>query len=90
MVSFQNGDTKTTSPEGTVVYFYAAADTTHTTDELNGIETFEFPNGQFERHFSSGEKEIRFPDGTVKLVRSDGGTETTFADGQVVVEEPPE
>ena len=64
VVSFQNGDTKTTSPEGTVVYFYAAADTTHTTDEVNGIETFEFPNGQFERHFSSGEKEIRFPDGT--------------------------
>ena len=90
VVSFQNGDTKTTSPEGTVVYFYAAADTTHTTDELNGIETFEFPNGQFERHFSSGEKEIRFPDRTVKLVRADGGTETTFADGQVVVEEPPE
>ena len=90
VVSFQNGDTKTTSPEGTVVYFYAAADTTHTTDEVNGIETFEFPNGQFERHFSSGEKEIRFPDGTVKLVRADGGTETTFADGQVVVEEPPE
>ena len=54
------------------------------------IETFEFPNGQYERHFASGEKEIRFPDGTVKLVRADGGTETTFADGQVVVEEPPD
>jgi len=77
---------KTTRADGAVVYYYAAADTTHTTCPDTGLETFEFPNGQHERHHASGEKEILFPDGTTKLVRADGSTSTTFADGQVLEE----
>jgi centromere protein J len=45
-VKFANGDIKKThSDTGLVVYFYASANTTHTTYK-NGVEIFEFPNGQ--------------------------------------------
>ena len=45
-VRFANGDIKKThSDTGLVVYFYASANTTHTTYG-NGVEIFEFPNGQ--------------------------------------------
>ena len=45
-VKFANGDIKKThSDTGLVVYFYASANTTHTTYN-NGVEIFEFPNGQ--------------------------------------------
>ena len=63
----------------------AAAETTHTCDP-SGMETFEFPNGQVEKHAQDGSKDIRFPDGTTKLVAPDGTTQTVFADGQVVTE----
>jgi hypothetical protein len=46
LVKFTNGDTKFTDPvEGKVVYFYQEANTTHTTYN-NGMELYEFPNGQ--------------------------------------------
>jgi hypothetical protein len=45
-VLFLNGDVKTTSANGeTVVYFYAQAETTHTTYK-SGLEVYEFPSGQ--------------------------------------------
>jgi hypothetical protein len=46
LVKFTNGDTKFTDPiEGKVVYFYEEAHTAHTT-YTNGMELYEFPNGQ--------------------------------------------
>lgn len=46
IVRFTNGDVKKTLPkEDVVVYYYALARTTHTTHG-NGLEVFEFPNGQ--------------------------------------------
>ena len=44
-VAFQNGDSKRTLSSGTVVYFYANAQTTHTT-HADGSEVYEFPNNQ--------------------------------------------
>ena len=82
-VHFANGDTKT-NEGGRVVYYYAAAQTTHTTDPERGTETFEFPNGQTETHGRDGAKDIRFPDGTQKTVRADGTSRTRFPDGVVV------
>ena len=50
-VKFANGDIKKThSDTGLVVYFYASANTTHTTYN-NGVEIFEFPNGQVRLFF---------------------------------------
>lgn len=85
-VNFSNGDTKRTeSATGKVVYYYAEARTTHTSDPTNGIEIFEFPNGQIERHKEDGSKHITFPDGTTKMVHKDGRSETKFPDGVLVV-----
>lgn len=44
-VVFLNGDSKVTHKTGTIVYFYANAQTTHTT-YLDGSEVYEFPNNQ--------------------------------------------
>lgn len=46
LVKFLNGDTKKiNSVSGTTVYYYAQADTTHTTFK-DGLEVYEFPNKQ--------------------------------------------
>jgi hypothetical protein len=46
LVVFTNGDTKRTNPDnGMVIYYYKQANTTHTT-YTDGLEVFEFPNGQ--------------------------------------------
>jgi hypothetical protein len=45
-VRFLNGDTKSSNlTSGAVVYYYAEAKTTHTTYS-DGVEVYEFPNGQ--------------------------------------------
>jgi centromere protein J len=88
IVRFGNGDVKRTNPQtGAVVYYYAEAQTTHTT-LADGTETFEFPSGQHETHFPNGSKEIFFPDGTVKTVGLDGVHRSVFPDGTSMVEYP--
>ncbi len=87
VVRFVNGDTKRTDTDGTVVYYYCEADTTHTT-YTTGVEVYEFPNGQTERHHADGLKEIYFPDQTRKLIYPSGVQESTFPDGVKVKEFP--
>ncbi|CAM9099496.1 unnamed protein product [Chrysoparadoxa australica] len=84
-VRFANGDVKQTLSSGVVVYTYAEAKTAHTTYP-SGLEMFEFPNGQVERHHEDGRKEIDFPDGTKKYVSVDGTETSVFPDGIRVVE----
>ncbi|KAJ1462935.1 T-complex protein 10, C-terminal domain-containing protein, partial [Pelagophyceae sp. CCMP2097] len=68
VVRFVNGDVKRTEVDA-VVYYYAEARTTHTTQPSTGMEVFEFPNGQVEKHDRDGTKEILFPDGTRKVIQ---------------------
>ena len=56
---------------GMVEYFYAKADTWHTTCP-EGVEVYHFPTGQTEAHHTGGLKEIIFPDGNMRLVHSQG------------------
>ncbi|KAH8075683.1 hypothetical protein JL721_1697 [Aureococcus anophagefferens] len=64
-VRFANGDVKSAdAATGRVVYYYASAQTTHTSDPKRNIEIFEFPNGQVEKHNQDGSKDITFLDGT--------------------------
>jgi len=83
IVSFFNGDIKQISPDGRVVYYYADAQTTHTTYS-DGLQVFQFTNGQVEKHYIDGTKEIQFPDQTIKYLFSDGSAESVFLDGTVV------
>ena len=86
IVRFANGDRKhSDNNTGLIVYFYAEAQTKHTTFP-DGTEVYEFPNKQIERHFANGLKEILFPDKTKKLIYPDGTHESIFPDGVLVRE----
>ncbi|KAM4694263.1 uncharacterized protein O3C94_004708 [Discoglossus pictus] len=82
-VIFFNGDVKKIMSDQSVIYYYADAQTTHTTYP-SGLEVLQFPNKQIEKHHPDGTKEIVFPDRTVKLLFKDGREETTFPDGTIV------
>lgn len=82
-VTFFNGDVKQVMPDGRVIYYYAAAQTTHTTHP-EGLEVLHFSSGQIEKHFPDGRKEITFPDQTIKNLFADGQEESIFPDGTVV------
>ncbi|XP_044867839.1 centromere protein J-like [Mauremys mutica] len=83
VVTFFNGDIKKIMPDQRVIYYYADAQTTHTTYP-NGLEVLQFPNNQIEKHHPDGTKEIVFPDQTVKRFYDGGLEETVFPDGTVV------
>lgn len=87
VIHFVNGDNKQILSDGRVVYYYAEARTTQTTHP-DGLEEFEFVDGQREKHHTDGTQEIFFPDGAVKFIAADGREETHFADGSVEVVEP--
>ncbi|XP_011940203.1 PREDICTED: centromere protein J isoform X2 [Cercocebus atys] len=82
-VTFFNGDVKQVMPDQRVIYYYAAAQTTHTTYP-EGLEVLHFSSGQIEKHFPDGRKEITFPDQTVKNLFPDGQEESIFPDGTIV------
>ncbi|MBN3322792.1 CENPJ protein, partial [Atractosteus spatula] len=82
-VTFFNGDVKQILADQRVVYYYADAQTTHTTYP-DGLEVLQFPNNQIEKHFPDGRKEITFPDQTIKNLYPDGQEESVFPDGTVI------
>ncbi|XP_041348102.1 centromere protein J-like [Gigantopelta aegis] len=83
VVSFFNGDIKQIFPDQRVVYFYADAQTTHTTYP-DGLEILQFQNNQIEKHYPDGTKEITFPDQTIKYLFPNGSEESIFPDGTVI------
>ncbi|KAM6178968.1 centrosomal P4.1-associated protein [Rhynchocyon petersi] len=82
-ITFFNGDVKQVMPDERVIYYYAAAQTTHTTYP-EGLEVLHFSSGQIEKHFPDGRKEITFPDQTIKNLFADGQEESIFPDGTIV------
>ncbi|KAK7476401.1 hypothetical protein BaRGS_00032326 [Batillaria attramentaria] len=83
VVSFFNGDIKQIFPDKHVVYYYAEAQTTHTTYS-DRLEVLQFSNGQTEKHYPDGTKEITFPDQTVKYLFPNGTEESIFQDGTIM------
>ncbi|XP_060772381.1 centromere protein J isoform X2 [Neoarius graeffei] len=83
MVTFFNGDVKRILADGTTVYYYSDAQTTHSTYP-SGLEVLEFPNKQREKRHPNGTREIFFSDGTVKTMYPDGRQESFFPDGTIV------
>ncbi|XP_028638475.1 T-complex protein 10A homolog 2 [Grammomys surdaster] len=82
LIKFFNGDMKKVKSDQRVIYYYADAQTTHTTYP-DGVEVVQFPNKWTEKFYPDGSKETVFPDGTVKQLR-DGCEETVFPDGTFV------
>eukprot|EP00590_Aulacoseira_subarctica_P003399 CAMPEP_0172431154 /NCGR_PEP_ID=MMETSP1064-20121228/57390_1 /TAXON_ID=202472 /ORGANISM="Aulacoseira subarctica , Strain CCAP 1002/5" /LENGTH=134 /DNA_ID=CAMNT_0013177665 /DNA_START=97 /DNA_END=501 /DNA_ORIENTATION=- len=83
---FANGDIENVLSDGTVTYYYDEIATTQTTYP-DGLQVFEFPNGQEERYFVDGGCEIIFPDSTQKNIHSSGITEVIYPDGLCVTED---
>ncbi|KAG7331454.1 hypothetical protein KOW79_005423 [Hemibagrus wyckioides] len=86
-ITFFNGDIKQIMPDQRVIYYYAEAQTTHTTYP-DGLEVLQFPNNQIEKHFTDGHKEIVFPDQTVKNLYPDGREESVLLDGTIIQQNP--
>ncbi|XP_012993453.3 centromere protein J isoform X2 [Esox lucius] len=82
-VTFFNGDIKQVMADQRVIYYYAEAQTTHTTYP-DGMEVLQFPNNQTEKHFPDGRKEITFPDQTIKNLYPDGREESVLTDGTII------
>lgn len=76
VVYFNNGDIKKTFANNCIVYYYAAAFTTHTTFP-NGLNMYEFANKQIEKHYPEGTKEIIF-NNTIKYVGPGGAEEVIW------------
>ncbi|CAH1801080.1 unnamed protein product [Owenia fusiformis] len=83
IVSFFNGDVKQIFPDQRVVYYYADAQTTHTT-YTDGLEVLQFANDQMEKTYPDGTKEITFPDQAIKYLYPSGLEESIFPDGTVI------
>ncbi|KAI8497825.1 hypothetical protein Bbelb_244770 [Branchiostoma belcheri] len=83
IVTFFNGDIKQIMPDQRVIYYYAEAQTTHTTYP-DGLEILQFPNSLMEKHYPDGTKEITFPDQTIKYLFPNGDEESIFQDGTVL------
>ncbi|KAJ3043269.1 hypothetical protein HK097_001775 [Rhizophlyctis rosea] len=82
MIYFTNGDYKKVTPDGRTIYWYAEPKTMHTTFK-DGLQLYEFDNGQVEKHYPDGTNEITFSDGTVKYSFPNGEEESIFPDGRI-------
>ncbi|XP_065159120.1 centromere protein J [Atheta coriaria] len=83
-MEYFNGDIKETALlEGTIKYFYKDTQIWQTTF-ATGDETFEFPDGQVEKHLSDGSSTVHFPNGIVKHMSADGSEQINYPDGSVV------
>lgn len=93
LVRFLNGDTKSVNAtSGVVVYYYAQADTTHTTFK-DGLEVYEFPNKQvlkfsfnisvilFFNNYFFLQVEMHFPDGVKEIIFPDSTRKVINPDG---------
>uniref|UniRef100_W8BI41 Centromere protein J n=1 Tax=Ceratitis capitata TaxID=7213 RepID=W8BI41_CERCA len=88
MLYFNKDIKETNVNEGTVKYYYAETNTWHTT-YLDGLEIFEFPNGQTEHRYKNGVIEIHLPDNSVKITNpadKDKLEEWRFADGTNLIQ----
>ncbi|XP_055309031.1 centromere protein J [Sitodiplosis mosellana] len=66
MLYFNKDIKETDIKEGIVKYYYAETNTWQTT-YLDGLEIFEYPDGQTEHRYKDGKVEIYFPNGTVRI-----------------------
>ena len=72
VVNFPNKDIKQLFPDGKMIYFFFESKTIQSTVPNDKLQVFKFSNGQIEKHFEDGTKQISFPDGTIKVISKEG------------------
>ena len=78
IIYFTNGDIKQIYPEKSKqVYFFNESKIIQTTIP-DKIQVFKFENGQIEKHYINGIKEIIFPNGDIKRIYKDGKEENFY------------
>ena len=82
IIYFTNGDIKQIFPEKEKqVYFFNESKIIQTTIP-DKIQVFKFENGQIEKHYINGIKEIIFPNGNIKRIFKDGKEENINNDNE--------
>ena len=84
VVYYPNLDIKQEFPDGKKIYFFASEHTTKTT-YANGLQEIRFSNGQLEKYYPDGTKEIKFVNGTTKCIFYNGEEETVMPDGTIEI-----
>ena len=82
VVHFPNKDIKQVFSDGRTVIKYAGSKATFTSLP-NGLNIYQYANGQIEKHLLDGNKEITYPDGTIKTIFENGNEEIVYPDGEV-------
>lgn len=79
---FSNNDIKQVWPDNTIVYYTNMSKIMQTTLPDN-TQIHRFGDGQIEKNYTDGAKEILMPNGTVKCIFTDGEQEIIYPDGTV-------
>jgi len=82
VIYFPNEDINQVFPDGRVIDYYHDTNTTKTTLP-NGTKVYRLANGQIEKDFTDGAREVITPRGTVKCTFTDGGQEIIYTDGSI-------
>ena len=69
---YTNGDVKTEGGKDKIVIYWHDAERTKQTIFADGVQLYEYPNQQVERHFPDGRKEVTLPTGGRRVQLSDG------------------
>ena len=71
IIFFNNKDIKQIYPDNKIVYSFYEAKTIETSFP-NGVHIYKLQNGQIEKHYPDGFKEIVYPSGEIKLINQNG------------------
>lgn len=69
---YTNGDVKTEGGKDKIIIYWHDAERTKQTSFPDGVQLYEYPNQQVERHFPDGRKEVTLPTGGRRVQLSDG------------------
>ncbi|XP_046662432.1 centromere protein J isoform X1 [Homalodisca vitripennis] len=75
-----NGDVEEVLRDGTVKYYFSESRRWQTIFP-DGLEVWDFPNGQVEKNHTNGMVEVIFPNDVRKITYPDGSEEIFYADG---------
>uniref|UniRef100_A0A1B6EN06 Centromere protein J C-terminal domain-containing protein n=1 Tax=Cuerna arida TaxID=1464854 RepID=A0A1B6EN06_9HEMI len=75
-----NGDVEEVLRDGTVKYYFSESRRWQTVFP-DGLEVWDFPNGQVEKNHTNGMVEVIFPNDVRKITYPDGSEEIFYADG---------
>ena len=87
IIYFTNGDIKQLFPDKKKQVYYFNESKIIQTTIPDKIQVFKFENGQIEKHYINGDKEIIYPNGNIKKISKDLKEEDIYPDNNEEEEE---